>query len=166
MGVLRSEDDLAASSFESAHSSMADGPRGTVRTESTGRSVEERICGDLVTAKRQLQAGNPDHALLNLVLLVNRDSAASLSILTHVLATQPPRAGRSLKARREAMLAEEIQRFRKTVDLCLWTMPAAEDRLIVEACLLLKPCLLFQPEEPQVVCGRDHRDARGIKGLS
>jgi hypothetical protein len=118
-----------------------------VRTESTGRSVEERISGDIVTANRQLHAANPDRALLNLVLLVNRDPEASLLTLSHVLAAQPPRAGRSLKARREAMLAEEIQRFRKTVDLCLWTMPAANGELLVEGCFLFNPNLRSFAEE-------------------
>jgi hypothetical protein len=118
-----------------------------VRTESTGKSVEERISGDLVTANRQLLAENPDHALVNLVLLVNRDSAASLPVLSQVLASQPAGAGRSLKARRDATLAKEIQSFHKTVDLCLWTAPSADGDLLLEGCFLFNPNLRSFAEE-------------------
>jgi hypothetical protein len=118
-----------------------------VRTEPTGKSVEERVRGDLVTAYRQLNAENPGHTLLNLVLLVNRDSEASLPIVSQVLASEAAKDGRRLMARHEAMLGEEIQRFRKAVDLCLWTTPAAKGELLVEGCFLFNPNLRSFAEE-------------------
>ena len=117
------------------------------RVEETTKSVIERITGDLVTAARQLKAGNPDHALLNFAVLVNRDAEASPDLLTHLFTAKRPSAGRSLKARRQASLAGELQSFRGHVDLCLWANPAADDQLIVEACLLLNPNLLSFAEE-------------------
>ncbi|MGO9336170.1 MAG: hypothetical protein ACLPY1_01555 [Terracidiphilus sp.] len=115
--------------------------------EETSRSVIERLTGDLVTAARQLKAGNPDHALLNFVVLVNRDAEASPGLLANLFSAKRASAGRSLKARYVARLADELQSFRKTVDLCLWVNPIAEQRLNVEACLLLNPNLLSFAEE-------------------
>jgi hypothetical protein len=117
------------------------------RVEETGKSVVERIAGDLITAARQLKAGNPDHALLNIVVLVNRDAEASPSLLAQLLSAKPASGSRGIKARHEARLADELRSFRKNVDLCLWVNPAAEERLIVEACLLLNPNLLSFAEE-------------------
>jgi hypothetical protein len=117
------------------------------RVEESKKSVIERITGDLVTAVRQLKAGNPDHALLNFVVLVNRDAEASPNLLTQLFSATPASPGRSLKARLEARLAQEIRGFRRNVDLCLWVKPAAEEKLHVEACLLLNPALLSFAEE-------------------
>jgi hypothetical protein len=117
------------------------------RVEQNRKPVVERIAGDLVTAARQLKAGNPDHGLLNIVVLVNRDPEASPSLLTQLFSAKPASRGRGLKARHDAHLADEVQSFRKNVDLCLWVSPAIEDRLIVEACLLLNPNLLSFAEE-------------------
>lgn len=117
------------------------------RVEESSKSVIERITGDLITAARQLKAGNPDHALLNFVVLVNRDAEASPGLMTQLFAAKPASAGRSLKARRVACSALELQHFRKNVDLCLWVNPVAEERLTVEACLLLNPNLLSFAEE-------------------
>jgi len=117
------------------------------RVEESGKSVIERIAGDLITAARQLKAGNPDHSLLNFVVLVNRDAEASPSLLTHLFSARPAPAGHSLKARREAHLADELRSFRSNVDLCLWVNPVAEERLEVESCLLLNPNLLSFAEE-------------------
>ena len=126
---------------------LHDGLPSEERVEETGRPVIERITGDLVTAVRQLKAGNPDHALLNFVVLVNRDAEASPSLLTELFSAKRASAGRSLKARREARLAEELQSFRKNVDLCLWVNAGAGEQLVVEACLLLNPNLLSFAEE-------------------
>lgn len=126
---------------------LHDGRPKEERDEETGKSVIERLTGDLITAARQLKAGNPDHALLNFVVLVNRDAEASPCLLTHLLSAKPASAGRSLKARREARLADELQSFRNNVDLCLWVNPIAEERHIVEACLLLNPNLLSFAED-------------------
>jgi hypothetical protein len=117
------------------------------RVEESKKSVLERITGDLVTAARQLKAGNPDHALLNFVVLMNRDADASPTLLTQLFSAPPASVGRGLKARRDARLAEEIQGFRRIVDLCLWVKPAAEDKLDVQTCLLLNPALLSFAEE-------------------
>jgi hypothetical protein len=94
-----------------------------------------------------LKAGNPDHALLNFVVLVNRDAEASPSLLASLLSAKPASAGHSLKARHEARLAGELQSFRNNVDLCLWVNPGAEKQLTVEACFLLNPNLLSFAEE-------------------
>ena len=126
---------------------LHDGRPAEERVEETSRPVIERITGDLVTAARQLKAGNPDHSLLNFVVLVNRDSEASPNLLTQLFSASPASPGRSLKARREARLAEEVRGFRKNVDLCLWVNPGAEEQLVVEACLLLNPNLLSFAEE-------------------
>jgi hypothetical protein len=117
------------------------------RVEESKKSVMERITGDLVTAARQLSAGNPHHALLNFVVLVNRDTEASPTLLAQLFSAPPASPGRDLKARRQARLAEEMQGFRRNVDLCLWVKPAAEEKLDVETCLLLNPALLSFAEE-------------------
>ena len=117
------------------------------RVEESKKSVIERMTGDLVTAARQLKAGNPDHALLNFVVLVNRDAEASPTLLAQLFSASSASPGRSLKARREARLAEEMQGFRRSVDLCLWVKPTAEEKLHVESCLLLNPALLSFAEE-------------------
>ena len=112
-----------------------------MHTELSKKSVEERISGDLVTAARQLRAENSDHALLNIVLLINRDPDASLQILSRVLTAQPPKVRRSLKARHDAMLAEDVQQFRHTVDFCLWANAAEDRELAVEGYFLFNPGL-------------------------
>lgn len=117
------------------------------RIEESKKSVIERITGDLVTAARQLEAANPDHALLNFVVLVNRDEEASPNLLTQLFSATLTPPGRSLKARREARLAQDVQGFRRIVDLCLWVTPAVEEKLVIEACLLLNPTLLSFAEE-------------------
>jgi hypothetical protein len=117
------------------------------RVEESEKSVIERVTGDLVTAARQLKAGNPDHALLNFVVLVNRDAEASPTLLTQLFSAPPSSPGRSLKERREALLAEEMQGFRRNVDLCLWVIPADGEKLQIEACLLLNPALLSFAEQ-------------------
>jgi hypothetical protein len=117
------------------------------RLEVSDKPVSERLSGDLVTAIRQLRSGNPDHALLNFVVLVNRDADASPALLSQLFAATPASLRGSLKDRRDARLAEELQGFRRNVDLCLWVNPAPEERLAVEACLLLNPALLSFAEE-------------------
>lgn len=126
---------------------LHDGQPDEEHIETSSKPVLERIKGDLVTAARQLRAGNPDHALFNFVVLVNRDPDAVPNLLTQLFSAAPASSGSSLKARREARLADELQSFRKGVDLCLWVNPTAEQRLTVEACLLLNPNLLSFAEE-------------------
>lgn len=118
-----------------------------VRTQLTDKSVEERILGDLVTAERQLRAENPEHAVVNVVLLVNRDSDASISVLSRVLTGKASGSRRSPEAHREGRLAEEVQRFRRNVDLCVWAVPANDSELLVEGCYLFNPSLLSFAEE-------------------
>jgi hypothetical protein len=126
---------------------LHDGKPPEERVEDSRKSVIERIAGDLVTAARQLKAGNPDHALLNFVVLVNRDRESSPALLTQLLSTPHAASGRTLKDRRAARLAEEVLGFRRDVDLCLWLSPTAGERLVVESCLLLNPALLSFAEE-------------------
>ncbi len=121
--------------------------REEVRTEQSAKPVDERIGGDLVTAARQLRAENQNRSLVNIVLLVNRDPEASLAILAQAFAAQPPQAKRGLKARHDAMLAEEIQGFRRHVDLCLWANPGPNGELAIEGCFLFNPCLRSFAEE-------------------
>jgi hypothetical protein len=126
---------------------LHDGQPSEEHVEETSKSVIERLTGDLITAARQLKAGNPDHALLNFDVLVNRDAEASPGLLTNLFSAKPASAGRSLKARYEARLADELLSFHNNVDLCLWVNPAAEQRLKVEACFLLNPNLHSFAEE-------------------
>jgi hypothetical protein len=117
------------------------------RLEAGNRPLPERISGDLVTAVRQLNAGNPCHSLLNFVVLVNRDPEALPSILPVLLAAPAAPSGRSLQARRAARLAEEVRSFRRNVDLCFWAKPAAERGLVIEKCFLFNPALRSFAEE-------------------
>lgn len=117
------------------------------RIEESKKTLIERFTGDIVTAARQLKAGNPDHALLNFVVLVNRDEEASPNLLAQIFSATMASPGRSLKARREARMVQDVQEFRHIVDLCLWVTPAAAEGLVVEACLLLNPSLLSFAEE-------------------
>ncbi len=117
------------------------------RRDTSSKPVDERIIGDLITASRQLQAGNSSHKLLNFVVLVNRDPEASPALLTQVLVRPIIRSGRSLKARRAAKLVEEVQAFRRCVDLCLWVTPAADGKLAIDACILFNPSLRSFAEE-------------------
>jgi hypothetical protein len=90
------------------------------RTELSAVSVEERLSTDLVTAIRQLNYVNLDHALLNFAVLVNRDPEATPTMLAKLFAKQPPVSRRTLQARRAAWMVQAIQDFRCKVDLCLW----------------------------------------------
>ena len=112
--------------------------REEVRPELTNKSVEERIGGDLVTAARQLHAENPAHSLLNFVLLVNRDSEASLGILSDVLTEKPPRLG---GAQRPAM-TRWSKRFSVSAATSIFACGPSRRRRKssrVEACLLFNP---------------------------
>ena len=126
---------------------LHDGQPAEERVEVSNRSVIERLSGDLITAVRQLRAGNPDHSLFNFVVLVNRDAEASPGLLAQIFSASAASQGRSLKARRDARMAEEVQGFRRDVDLCLWMKPGVEEQLAVESCLLLNPNLLSFAEE-------------------
>ena len=79
--------------------------------------------------------------------LVNRDSEASFEILGRIFTTPPPQAKRGLKAHHDLMEYEEIQRFRRNVDLCLWANPGANGELLIEGCILFNPCLRSFAEE-------------------
>ncbi len=71
----------------------------------------ERITGDLLTAARQWRAGNPDREFLNFVVLVNRDAEASADLLAKLLAPKRTSAGRSLKARRQAISRVQSRQY-------------------------------------------------------
>jgi hypothetical protein len=88
--------------------------------EFTDKPVYERVAGDLLTAVRQLHAANPNHSILNIVVLVNRDPEASIDVFKKVLSSRPSSSRRTLKARMDARAAEEIEQFQKEVDLCIW----------------------------------------------
>jgi hypothetical protein len=118
-----------------------------VRVEWSSAPAEERLSTDLVTTIRQLNYENPDHSLLNFVVLVNRDPESAPELLTKLLAKQLPKAKRGIKAKHESWTVEAIQTFRRKVDLCLWVSPAPEKRLAVEACLLFNPALFSFAEE-------------------
>jgi hypothetical protein len=117
------------------------------RREVTSQTVNERVKMDLIMAARQLNAGNPGHALLNFVVLINRDPDASPAVLARVFATQSTGHGRGLAARRAARLAQEVQSFRRNVDLCLWAKPESNGKLVMESCLLFNPALRSFAEE-------------------
>ena len=103
------------------------------RLEVSDKPVEERLSGDLVTAIRQLRSGNPGHALLNIVVLVNRDEEASLAGLTQLFSAQTVSINRGLGDRHAARLAVEIQDFCRDVDLCVWAAEQADGRLNIGA---------------------------------
>jgi hypothetical protein len=112
------------------------------RVEVSNKTVQERLSTDLVTAIRQLLYANPDHALLNFVLLVNRDQEATLTDLLSVLNTAfSSKKTKSLAARQAIWTAKEIDQFRRNVDLCLWSSAAGEE-LVLDQCLLFNPSLL------------------------
>jgi hypothetical protein len=109
------------------------------RTERSEKPVDERICGDLLTALGQLHATNPAHSILNVVVLVNRDPEASPAVLGPIFSKKPPVSRRTLKARMEAKTVERLQRFRHEVDLCLWTTISEAGALDVEGYFSLNP---------------------------
>jgi hypothetical protein len=126
---------------------LHEGQPAEERVEAGNQPLQERLTGDLVTAIRQLSFSNPNHSLLNFVVLVNRDAQASPSLVTRLLSASPATSGRSLKVRRSARLAEEAQSFRRKVDLCLWVNPATDGALLIEKCFLFNPSLRSFAEE-------------------
>jgi hypothetical protein len=117
------------------------------RKETTGKPVEERLAGDLVTAYRQLNAGNPAHVSLNFIVLVNRDPEAAPELLEKLLAAPVPAKGRGLAARIAAHTAGELRAFRRSIDLCIWAAPLPDSMLSVERCYLFNPSLRSFAEE-------------------
>jgi hypothetical protein len=117
------------------------------RVEVSRATVEERLTADLVTAIRQLHYANPDHALLNFVVLVNQDADATLDCLTSVLNRDLSMRGKGVAAKHAARTAEELEQFRRNVDLCLWAISAAKGGLHVEGCFLFNPSLRSFAEE-------------------
>ena len=109
--------------------------------------VDERISGDLVTAARQLRAGNPDHVLLNFVVLVNRDPEVSISGLAGVFSMQPASGLRGLAARRAARLAKDVRDFRSDIDLCIWATEQMDGKLALDGCFLFNPDLREQAKQ-------------------
>ncbi len=106
------------------------------RLEISDKPVEERLSGDLVTAIRQLRSGNPDHSLLNVVVLVNWDEEASLAVLKQLFSAQASSINRGPGTRHAARLADEIRVFCRDVDLCIWATEQADGILVVEAYFL------------------------------
>jgi len=117
------------------------------RREMSTKPADERIGGDLVTAMRQLQAGNPGHVLHNFVVLVNREPMMTPAFLTELLTRPVAVSGRSLAARRAAQFAREFQAFRRDVDLCLLAKPRTGGKLVIESCILFNPGLRSFAEE-------------------
>jgi hypothetical protein len=117
------------------------------REELSSRPVGERLSGDLIAAIRQLNAGNPGHTLLNFVALVNFDPEATPMLLSQLLAQQAHPSARTVAARRAARLAQELQNFRRGVDLCLWARPVATRKIVIESCFLFNPALRSFAEE-------------------
>jgi hypothetical protein len=117
------------------------------RRQATRRQIDERIENDLAMAGQQLNAGNPSHVLLNFVVFVNRDPEASPSLLEKILAQPAVSSGRSLKARRALKMAQEVQAFRRNVDLCFWAKPTRQGKLVIEKCLMFNPSLRSFTEE-------------------
>jgi len=117
------------------------------RVEVTKATVEERLTTDLVSAIRQLRYANPDHLLLNIVLLVSHDAEASPDCVESVLNRPPRPKGRGLAAKRATREYEELEQFRRDVDLCLWANPAAKKGLLIERCFLFNPTLRSFAEE-------------------
>jgi hypothetical protein len=115
--------------------------------EVSDKPVEERLSGDLVTAIRQLRSGNPDHALLNIVVLVNRDEEASLAGLVQLFSAQTAFNNHSHRDRQAARLAVEIQNFCRDVDLCIWAAEQADGMLSVEAYFSFNAALQEQVEK-------------------
>ncbi|MFP5207167.1 MAG: hypothetical protein ACLGSH_17575 [Acidobacteriota bacterium] len=118
-----------------------------VRENLSFRPVGERLSGDLITAIRQLNGGNPSHELLNFVVLVNFDPEATPDLMEQLLAKQAHLPERTVEARRAAKLAQELQDFRHGVDLCLWASPIAPEKFVIERCFLFNPTLRSFAEE-------------------
>ncbi len=119
---------------------LHEGQPSEERREATDKPVEERVSGDLVTAVRQLNQANTEHAMLNIVILVNRDPEASHCVVSRLLSQPPPKTGRSLTARRAVRLSDELRGFRRDVDLCLWA-EGHDAGFTVEGYYLLNPRL-------------------------
>jgi hypothetical protein len=90
------------------------------RVELSTAAVEDRLSTDLVTAVRQLNYANSDHALDNFAVFVNRDPEATPALLANLFDKRPPSSKRGLRAKHEAWTVEAIQDFRRKVDLFLW----------------------------------------------
>ena|ERR1035438_2991434 len=115
--------------------------------EVSDKPIEERLSGDLVTAIRQLRLGNPDHTLLNIVVLVNRDAEASLAGLKQLFSAQTASINRGSGTRHAARLAAEIQDFCRDVDLCVWATEQTDGMLFVEAYFLFNSELKEQVKQ-------------------
>jgi hypothetical protein len=111
------------------------------RLEVSDKPVEERLSGDLVTAIRQLRSGNPGHALLNILVLVNRDEEASLAGLTQLFSASTASIHRGVGDRHKARLMAEMKDFCRDVDLCVWAAEQADGKLAIEGYFLLNPKL-------------------------
>jgi len=90
------------------------------QTGFTEKTAEERLSGDLLLALRVLHRTNSDHALPNIILLVNHDPELSPASVARVLAVPPASADANLKSLRDTWMAEELNTFRSEIDLCIW----------------------------------------------
>lgn len=117
------------------------------RVEASKMGTEERLTTDVIAAIRQLLYANPDHRLLNIVVLVNHDREAIRAHLAHVLNRRLTYKELLSQDWRAARTNEEVERFRVGVDFCLWADPTEGGELKIEACYLLNPSLRSFAEE-------------------
>ena len=111
------------------------------RVDVSKAGVEERLTTDVIASIRQLLYANPDHGLLNIVVLVNRDADANAALLAHVLNRRPSYKEIASQDWRAAKSIEEVEKFRLGVDICLWGDSSAGDGFSVSNYFLLNPRL-------------------------
>jgi hypothetical protein len=107
-----------------------------IRKEISEKPALKRLSDDLFLTMQQLQSGNPDHALLNFAVLINRDSDLSATSLMELLLQPPPAPSRGLRARLKAQTHEDLQWFKRKIDVCLWIDPVGQEGFAVTAALV------------------------------
>lgn len=110
-----------------------------LRSGLTEKSAAERLSGDLSTALRVLQQENAEHALLNIVLLINHDPELSPATAARLLTPPDLPAPRNLRERREARATKEMRAFRNVIDLCFWAESKGEGQFALEGYFLTNP---------------------------
>jgi hypothetical protein len=107
------------------------------RVEVSNAGVEERLTADVITAIRQLLYANPDHGLLNIVVLVNRDADATAALLAHILNRRLSYKEISSRDWRAERTIKEFEKFRVGVDICLWVDTLAGKNFSMSSYFLL-----------------------------